>query len=425
MPSFLSYLKNREKATVDAAKDVEWITVKGNHIPIKAGQNKGNAIKEFFESKNKESAATKKSEKKSEKQEKKTEGTSGLSAVPKKYRGKFSAILKKVNESANNSAITPEQVIKDAVASGRYSEKDILKRNTDFKNYMGVHIMEDKKGIRRPFDTVARYKKGGEWVGDDYEGGTWTAERKKVQNDIIRKDFKGWKQKLPKDGEKPKLVILGGRGGSGKSFFTDGSLGDEGYDPKNFLVVDPDAYKEQLPEYKDLVDSGNKNAGLNAWEVHEESSEMKKRALAKAKKLGINTVLDGTLAKSKSVLKTIKEFEEAGYDVEGAYMHLPREISAVRGLERGMRVSKTTGGRMGRWVPTEMLLAMKNNENVFKELLPYFKKWGMYDNNVPRGTKPKLIAKSEDEKKIYSLRSIDAICGYCQQVRGVFVFAGP
>ena len=48
MPSYLSY--KRQIAVLDGNNDdITWITVKGNHIPIKKGQNKGEAVKEFFE----------------------------------------------------------------------------------------------------------------------------------------------------------------------------------------------------------------------------------------------------------------------------------------------------------------------------------------------------------------------------------------
>lgn len=67
MPSYLSY--KRQIAVLDEKNDdITWITVKGNHIPIKKGQNKGEAVKEFFEKKN----AGSKSEKVSKKPEKET-----------------------------------------------------------------------------------------------------------------------------------------------------------------------------------------------------------------------------------------------------------------------------------------------------------------------------------------------------------------
>ena len=46
-------MMNKDKGTKDEDDtDVEWITVKGNHIPIKEGQTKQEAIKNFLESKN-------------------------------------------------------------------------------------------------------------------------------------------------------------------------------------------------------------------------------------------------------------------------------------------------------------------------------------------------------------------------------------
>lgn len=51
MPSYSQYL--RQMAVMDKDDDIEWITVKGNHIPIKKGENKEDAIKSFFESKSK------------------------------------------------------------------------------------------------------------------------------------------------------------------------------------------------------------------------------------------------------------------------------------------------------------------------------------------------------------------------------------
>ena len=49
MPSYSSYL--RQMAVLDVDDDIQWITVKGNHIPIKSGQSKEDAVKEFFEAK--------------------------------------------------------------------------------------------------------------------------------------------------------------------------------------------------------------------------------------------------------------------------------------------------------------------------------------------------------------------------------------
>ena len=172
--------------------------------------------------------------------------------------------------------------------------------------------------------------------------------------------------------------MLGGRGGSGKSKF-----GEEGasqvYNANNFIVLDADKIKESLPEYK----------GYNAFEVHEESSDIMKKALKKARQNGLNVVLDGTMKSFNSSEKKLKEFEKDGYNVEMYYMHLPREKSSERAIGRFMKDG-------GRYVPLDILLDMKENEENFDKLKKYAKKWAFYNNDVERGEQPILIDKSED-----------------------------
>ena len=167
--------------------------------------------------------------------------------------------------------------------------------------------------------------------------------------------------------------MLGGRGGSGKSKFN-GLV----YDKSKYIVLDADAIKELLPEYK----------GYNAFEVHEESSDILKRALQKAQKAGLNVVLDGTMKSFNSTEKHLKSFDDAGYNIEMYYMHLPREKAAERALGRFM-------GDNGRYVPLEVLLSMKDNEDNFDKLKKYASKWAFYNNDVPRKEdKPILIDKN-------------------------------
>lgn len=433
MPSYLSY-KRQIAVLDDNSDDITWITVKGNHIPIKKGENKEDAIKNFFESKK---SGGGKSEKGSTKPEKETRMSLALkgsslaelqklyerrksesgnkvekkpvekklaenagdvvkSIVPEKYRDTLTKVLESVAKNKADESINEDSVIKNAIKTyeGKFTKDEIINRMAVSNKYFKSSHKKGDDGDEHPFDTMWRYKKGGKWVGGEYVGGEWTPERLEIQNKILDKGFADWESKLPAKGEKPKLVILGGRGGSGKSFFTNGKLGKDGYDKSKFLVVDPDEYKTQLPEYKKFVDDNDEKAGVNAWEVHEESSDMKKRALNRAKGLGMNVVLDGTLANTESVEKTIKSFLDAGYDIEGSYMQLNRDQSAMRGLARAMHKNEK-GVSTGRLVPLKNLLGMVKNEENFVKLIPYFTKWQMYDNNVKMGEAPKLVAKSE------------------------------
>ena len=382
MPSYLSYLN--QMSVVDADDDIQWITVRGNHIPIKKGENKEDAIKSFFESKGKESKKTAQKSPEKSGNSSSGSGNGSKSETPIKTENvTLKSILKKAKES------------KETVAEKQYSEKEIRKRQNNYEEYR----KNAKKVDGHYVDTVVAHTTGGHWEDGEYVGYEWKPERMELQQKILNEvSFKNILDKLPKDGEKPKLVLLGGRGGSGKSKFTyesedENELGDDAYDANKFVVIDPDKYKEKLPEYKSLVDKGSKYAGLNAWEVHEESSEMKKMALKSALQIGANVVLDGTMAKYDSVKKTLDKFRANGYIIDVAFMELPREKSAVRGINRGMRKNETTGKPSGRYVPVEVMLGMTDCEENFEKLSKDADHWVLYHNEVPRGKKPQFVAK--------------------------------
>lgn len=64
MPSYLSYMRQMAVLDADDNEIESWITVRGNHIPIKKGQSKEDAVKSFIASKggNAEKGSNKKSE---------------------------------------------------------------------------------------------------------------------------------------------------------------------------------------------------------------------------------------------------------------------------------------------------------------------------------------------------------------------------
>ena len=401
----MRYNLYRAMVVQDKDEDITWITVRGRHIPIKEGQSKEDAINEAFNKSGEKSQKTdiKKSKKSSAPEKKETKpldngkksaiSNNGGGRIPKQYHSSYKQMMDTVHKSAE-AEISDSDAINAAVALSEKLGKGITREAIEARMKRFVEYEKKAKTIKNDLgepakiDTKIKYSKGGKFVDGEYVGGEYTEERKAIQDKIINKLFENIQNKMPAKGEKPKLVILGGRGGSGKSHFTKGDNAQ--YPADKFVVIDPDAFKEQLPEYKSLVDSGDKYAGLNAWEVHEESSDMKKDALRTAMRFGANTVLDGTLAKTKSVLKVIDEFEKAGYDIEGAYMHLPREKSTARGILRAMGNNET-----GRMVPLKQLLGMKYNEDNFEELMPRFKKWTIYNNDVEMGEKPKLVAQSK------------------------------
>lgn len=298
----------------------KWITIKGNHILLKDGESIADAFKR----------TTGASLSKGNKYEQKDTHTANEA---------YKKILDNVKKS-NEADLTPDEVIINALNKLGIDKQKLLNKINEADMY--------NAGV---YETNKRYSDG---------NGVYKRERAEYHKEIIKELFKNAKNARPKNGEKPTFMFLGGRGGSGKSKFN-GLV----YDKNNYIVLDADAIKELLPEYK----------GYNAFEVHEESSDILKQALRKAQKEGLNVVLDATMKSLGSSEKHLKSFEDAGYNIEMYYMHLPREKAAERAIGRFM-------GERGRYVPLEVLLSMKDNEANFDKLKKYASKWAFYNNDV-------------------------------------------
>ena len=230
------------------------------------------------------------------------------------------------------------------------------------------------KKLNKEIPTDAPVSKGG-FMQED---GTFTPERQKIHKQILEKIFspEAIQRATPKPGEKPVLTILGGRGGSGKSWLTS----DKGPVDKNTAVlIDADWIKGQLPEYK----------GWNANTVHEESSYVAKLADEVVLKLGLNVIHDATLKSNASLVKRVSKYESAGYLVDGFYMFCPPEIAAERALKR---FSTASNDWSGRFVPPEVILENTENEHNFDSMLKRFRRWGVYDNSTSKG--PRLVERS-------------------------------
>lgn len=227
-------------------------------------------------------------------------------------------------------------------------------------------IKETEVKLKTITQTVENHRKSGEGAAAVY-----TPERMKLHTKIIEKMFSPDKinSALPKAGKSPTFTMLGGRGGSGKSWFN-GKV----YDPEKNVVLDSDEIKKQLPEYK----------GWNAFEVHEESSDILEKAAAMAKAYGLNIVIDATMKTTGSAVERVLDFKKAGYKIEAHYMHAPRQVSAQRAVKRFI-------GPTGRYVPVGVVLSNVSNEKTFDAIKQYASIWSFRDSsgNPP----PKLVSK--------------------------------
>ena len=145
-------------------------------------------------------------------------------------------------------------------------------------------------------------------------------------------------------------------------------------------MLDADHFKKLLPEFE----------GWNAAVTHEESSDLVQAAMAIALAHGCNIVIDGTMKTPGKAVRQAQKFKDEGYQVEAHYMHLPREEAAKRAVKRAL-------GPERRYVPPEIVLSNKDNEKGFDAVRKIADRWSVFDNQVPQGTAPRLIARSHDD----------------------------
>lgn len=207
--------------------------------------------------------------------------------------------------------------------------------------------------------------------------GVWNDERTKEHQAIIDRFFADSEQFVAKPGEKPQLVVLGGRGGSGKTKLTDGTIkGEDAIDTSKFKLLDPDAIKAQLKGYD----------GTNAALYHEESSHVNDAILQKALSMHMNIVQDVTMKSYKGTKESMEWAKAEGYEIEGHFMSLPR-------IEAGVRAAARSVGKTPRYVPLSIIASNTDNEANFNRYADegYFKKWSMYSNDVPLGKPPAFV----------------------------------
>lgn len=234
-------------------------------------------------------------------------------------------------------------------------------------------LAEAEKRISQGTPTNALVINGGYKMAD----GNYTPDRKALHDAIITKFLNAdtIAKARPKPGEKPLVTFLGGRGGSGKSFFTQAG---GPVDKDKAIVIDPDEFKKELPEYK----------GWNASLVHEEAGELADSVTKKAKDLGLNIILDATLRSQNSSQRKMQEFKDAGYAVDGHYMFASPHTAAKRAIGRFLS--------SGRYVPVSYILGSTSNEKTFDTMRPGFRKWSVYSNDVD-GQAPKKIKEGSNE----------------------------
>lgn len=322
----------------------EWITMKGNHIPIKEGETKEEAVKKFLKDKNKKGLD-------------KTEKSDYNISKGKQQFSKYAS-------ERDEKGVTPEKIV------NRLNNF----KTSDGRVWSSNQIKSIIKDVQKRVNSIKKDSASTYRIGEGKRNkAVYTPERMEEHRKIMADIFGDAANKKPEKGEKPTFIFLGGRGGSGKSKFN-----KQVYDKDKFVVIDADYIKEHLPGYE----------GWNAAYYHEESADLVEKALLLAKQQGLNVVLDATMNGLESSKRRLQWFIDAGYRTEAHYMFLPRQKSAERAIGRFL------GEKNGRYVPLDKILDMTENEKNFDEIKEMVDGWSFSNNDVGRNEPPKLVAKS-------------------------------
>lgn len=193
-------------------------------------------------------------------------------------------------------------------------------------------------------------------------------ERQLVQDRIIHKYLR-----FGKSVNSPKIIFTAGVMGAGKGYILKKMSQSKQIDLQEYLWVDPDQLKNELPEMKIYVNLDPKTAGTK---VHKESGFIQEIILSEALKQNKNIIVDGSLT---SLIRHKMLFESIHRD----YPHYTIEIIyVIADLEKIKARIQRRGDATGRFVPMEKVeQAFHQIPKTVQVLAPLVSRMLIIDNN--------------------------------------------
>lgn len=155
------------------------------------------------------------------------------------------------------------------------------------------------------------------------EDGKYTPERQRFHAQILDRIINGYTNRKgekvppmskPPEGTKPRMVVLCGGSGSGKSTITPTVKEKHGWE--DFQSVDPDAIMtEFFPEWDELSEQ---NVLQSAYLAHDEASDIAKMVTQYLINNGYNIIVDGTFSKPKKADELFGYIEDSGIEYESS-----------------------------------------------------------------------------------------------------------
>jgi len=219
---------------------------------------------------------------------------------------------------------------------------------------------------------VNRAKQGSDSKKLYSRNGRYTPSRAKIHNTIIRSILKQDTRT-----KSPDVYVLGGVAGSGKSSVLKKFIKEKA------LTINNDDIKGKLAKYD--PSPIKKYPLIHASYLHEESSDIEKKVLARAIASKKDIILDRTLASYVKNRKLLESMKKRGYRVTVLGTNLPPHIALIRATSRFVRE--------GRYVPLGIVATKgnKTNSSVLKMAKQKFvTKARVYST---KNKKPKLLYK--------------------------------
>ncbi|HQI17451.1 MAG TPA: zeta toxin family protein [Bacillota bacterium] len=138
---------------------------------------------------------------------------------------------------------------------------------------------------------------------------------------------------VPKQGERPVAVLIGGGTASGKTTLRKTIVKEDMYKMgMNAVIADPDKIKKYIPEYQFLKQLFPDQAeGL----VHKESVDICELLVKQLIKKRRNFIYEGTMARTGKYRRLIQELKSKNYKIYLYVADVPLNIAKARADKRG------------------------------------------------------------------------------------------
>ena len=169
--------------------------------------------------------------------------------------------------------------------------------------------------------------------------------------EIKFKEILGYYKSMYSPTENPKVVLLGGQPGAGKS-----GLENMVNIKKNYVSISGDDYREYHPRFKEI----NLEYGREASKYTQQwAAEITEKLIKELRKEKYNLIIEGTLRTAELPLKEANAFKKADYKVELNVVVVKPEKSRLGTLERYEAMLKQ--GKVPRMAPKEHHDLVVNN----------------------------------------------------------------